>query len=133
MHTTLRGIYQEMLSPKTVVETTPFVESCLARRAETWDQIAKKGKVRQFSQTSAAAAFLWTVKIETRFYRRLWGYCIHKHRATYEQTVCTLMWKTSVCHPLFNTQVYGSYAVSSCRHHCFSLLYEMDAISMRLS
>ncbi|CAM9408191.1 unnamed protein product [Ascophyllum nodosum] len=44
MHTTLRGIYQEMLSPKTVVETTPFVESCLARRAETWDQIAKKGK-----------------------------------------------------------------------------------------
>ena len=42
---TLREIYKEALSPKAVVEITPFVESCITRRAQSWDQMAKKGEV----------------------------------------------------------------------------------------
>ena len=41
----VRRIYQQALSPKAVVVIAPFVESCLARRAQKWAEMAKTGEV----------------------------------------------------------------------------------------
>lgn len=44
-HSILRGLYYEALSPKAVVEMEPFIETCLAKRGNKWDQMAKSSGV----------------------------------------------------------------------------------------
>lgn len=45
VHSSLKGIYYEALSPQAVAKMAPFLESCLSDRAKKWDHMAKSGEV----------------------------------------------------------------------------------------